>query len=494
MTRGLSDLAKQTAAYGVVGMALRGFALLLIPFYTRVFTPAEYGLLDTWLVVAMVASTAMGLNLSSALMRFYWEVDGPENRRLLFSTGFWALVGTAILSFLALAYMRPVAMDALGIPTTRYGVYIILLGMLYALFSYLQIVHRMEERLLAYGSYAISAVAVSAVSVIYLVWFQNRGLGGALEGMLIGFGTVGLLLLATMRQKLVCRISPKVLKSMLSFGLPGALAIIIAWLNLHLARFWIRAWLPDSELGIYSVASKFGGIILIGTSVFGMSWWPFAIKKASAEDRDEVYRRAFSYFLLVGLSATVWFLPFGNFSVAVLATSDYSGAATIIGFLMLAMVVDGANRIMQVGSVLQYKTYINGLAMLSGLVVLVILIHLGLRAYGLQGLSLFVFVANVITISLNYLWDLKTQQTGFQIRRAGIGLIITAAFIAILNALASSLLLLPKLLMATVTSTALFFVLLDHRERARVARRLAQLPSIIARGASLGWTRSGVDT
>ena len=78
MGRDIFSLVKHTSIYtvGVILSKLVGF--VMIPLYTRMLTPADYGVLELMSMTTDVIALLVGLGLSSAVMRHYYAYDdGP---------------------------------------------------------------------------------------------------------------------------------------------------------------------------------------------------------------------------------------------------------------------------------------------------------------------------------------------------------------------------------------------------------------------------------
>src|SRR5690349_10582007 len=98
MMRGhLRRLVRQTVGYGI-GMALSRFAgVVLVPIYTRVLSPADYGTWGVVNTVSTILSLLVFFGLDTAMARFYFETEDPEERRRLVGTAFWTVLAWTIV-------------------------------------------------------------------------------------------------------------------------------------------------------------------------------------------------------------------------------------------------------------------------------------------------------------------------------------------------------------------------------------------------------------
>src|SRR5918993_4092399 len=101
-------ISRQLFAYGTADVLALAVSFLLLPIYTRVLSPREYGALGLLLVFEAVLKIISRWGLDAAFLRFYYE-HPEEERRTLSSTiaGFFALANGA-LAVLLLALAAPV--------------------------------------------------------------------------------------------------------------------------------------------------------------------------------------------------------------------------------------------------------------------------------------------------------------------------------------------------------------------------------------------------
>ena len=79
----LRQFARDTLIYGASSVLSRGIGLLLLPLYTRVLTPAEYGTVDYLQVVRSFLALTLALEIVQALVRFLPEAESDHDKRVL---------------------------------------------------------------------------------------------------------------------------------------------------------------------------------------------------------------------------------------------------------------------------------------------------------------------------------------------------------------------------------------------------------------------------
>lgn len=98
----LRQLVKDTGIYGITGIISRSISIFLVPFYTRVLTPSDYGIIDIIAVVSAIVSVTVPLELTQAVARFYADGSTIEESKIkVASTGLCFTVFSFLIFSLA---------------------------------------------------------------------------------------------------------------------------------------------------------------------------------------------------------------------------------------------------------------------------------------------------------------------------------------------------------------------------------------------------------
>src|SRR4030042_2777891 len=92
----IKELTKDTAVYGISTILGRFLNFLLVPFYTNVFIPEEYGIVSNiYAYVALIAIFYL-YGMDSAFMK-YAAADENKNEKNTFSTPFLSVLISAFI-------------------------------------------------------------------------------------------------------------------------------------------------------------------------------------------------------------------------------------------------------------------------------------------------------------------------------------------------------------------------------------------------------------
>lgn len=354
----IKTMARHSAVYGVFDFLGRAGAFLLVPLYTRVMAPDEYGTLEIFTVSWALLLTVLVLGFNSALVRYYVPERDPEARREYFRTAFTTvlLVGVA-----ATAVMLPAAPAANRLVFGReagVGLWRLLLlwVLVDALGTMMLSLFRSQGRPLRYSLVNLGKLLSILLLNLLLVGVFRLGVTGALTGNILG-SSLGLALgLLGAGPDLGLSLGKDRLRKLAGFGLP----LVISGLGFYVMnssdRFFLNSFGNLSQLGIYSLGYKVGLSMSVLVSAFVVAWLPNLFRIAEEKNAPEIIARILTYYLLVTCSIL---LAVGSMSyeiVFVIAGPAYWPAAAVVPLILVSYLVQGVYFIFSVGVTVTNRT------------------------------------------------------------------------------------------------------------------------------------------
>jgi len=139
------------------------------------------------------------------------------------------------------------------------------------------------------------------------------------------------------------------------------------------------------------------------TTAFQQAWGPFALSIHTQKDARKVYSATLSAYLVITCLATVSLTLLAPEIINLVATKQYSGASTVIGFLSMSYVLIGLTYIAATGPTIVKRSGPTGIAMTMAAVLNIILNILLVPRLGRTGSALATMLAQaVIPIYLFY--------------------------------------------------------------------------------------------
>jgi O-antigen/teichoic acid export membrane protein len=353
-------LAGQTAIYGVSSILGRILGYFLVPLYTRVFLPGEYGTVSVFYAYAAFLVVVLTYGMETSFFRFN---ESEQNKERVFSTGMISLIVSSVLFlFLATVFARSIAvwidyaahpeyvlwfawflgLDALSkIPFARLraqnkAVRFVAINMANILVNF-----GLNLFFLLFCPYVLKHESWSLLnSFVHLVYRPDWGIEYIFISNLVA-SSLTLLLLFPQFTGMKWKLDPKLLKTMLIYAFPLLFAGMAGMVNETFDRLLLRYLLPGDvaayQVGIYSACYKISILMTIFIQAYKYAAEPFFFAAAKEKDAKILYARIMDYFIVVVsfiFLATMVYLD--DFILRYLIGKNYWEGKGVIPILMMA--------------------------------------------------------------------------------------------------------------------------------------------------------------
>lgn len=316
----------------------QGISIFLVPFYTRVFTPGDYGVIDLLSIFTSIVTLVLPLQVTQAVARLYLDTEDPDESRTIASSALFFTIAVFLL-FVLVAQIIPVQISTALLGDAQYeflirvaGVSIFFNGMFYFTQNQLKWMQKPVENSIAAILFSLVTIGLSVLFVLFL----DYGVVGVLLGQ-IGGGLLGAVLgLYYSRASYRLRFDSRRLKSMLKFSLPLVPASFFVFAITIISRLSIKELLTLNDLGLFAIGFRvalIATIIMVGVT---SALTPMIYASYRNNETPEQIEKAFRTTLLVAMSVTLAVSLFGREILIVLTTPAYYSASEVIPYLMAA--------------------------------------------------------------------------------------------------------------------------------------------------------------
>ena len=348
MQKEILSLSKNTLIYGLGHILARAVTFLLLPLYTNIFTPDEYGIISLAYVIMGFMSVVMHYGLDAALMKRYIQSDLTE-KTIYFSSAWVSFFITSILFGMIITLFRKFFSPILlGTNDDRL---ILLVGWIIALdvmWSIPQLIFRAEEKPFAYIVFSLTNVIGSLLLNILFVLQFKMGVYGVLLSNFI----ISTILFIVTIPFIYNRINFKKAsiyswRKMMKFGLPLLPSGVFAMMMELADRYILKQMTDLYTVGIYSSGYKLGMLMMLIVMGFNMAWQPFFLKMGGGNEYKPLYARINSYvFALLGFIWVILLLWVDNivrmkFGGISLYGEQYWSSTLIVPWISLGYVFYG---------------------------------------------------------------------------------------------------------------------------------------------------------
>lgn len=347
----LRRLGSQALVYGTADVFTSAVSFALLPLFTRLLTPADYGALGILQLVSSVTKILFRLGLDGAFLRVHFDQEDEAARRRLAGTAllFSALAGTLLLALVALA--APL-LNGLLFRNARPPVSWLLLVALdtwVGAFSFVpQALLRAEQRA---GAFALFSVGRHALNIGLKVALLLHGYGvtGVLLSDLAATVAFTLALLPLLARRARPAFDRAQLRELLAFGLPRVPHGLMLQAQNLIDRPILEAFGALAQVGVYHVGYTLGGTVKFALSAFEPAWQPFVFAQMRAPQAAATLARVVSVvataFVATGLAVAL----LAREIVQVMTAPAYHAAADVVPVVALAYVLHGAFLLTSIG-------------------------------------------------------------------------------------------------------------------------------------------------
>jgi O-antigen/teichoic acid export membrane protein len=328
---------RATAAYTLGNVVQRGMSFILLPFFTRALTPAQYGQISIAFSITAVASVLMAFGLELSIYRTFFQLsDDPVAQRQYVHTAWTFLIVvpaaiaiagtfvsiplltgsrlvTPLIMFLSLAGA------ALNVAATRVP------------YAVLRAEQRLRDFMVINIGFAVVTALVSALAVLIL---HTGVIGWLIAVAVANLIELGLSMWVVPFRWREAFDRPHVMES-LRLGLPLVPHYVAQW-SLQLAdRLLLATLVSSSALGVYSLGANLAAPIMVVVASISQALLPSYAQ--ASKKQDGMRELSGTIVLQVGLVGlvTVAGALLAPSVIHLLTPTVYGGAADIAPWIVL---------------------------------------------------------------------------------------------------------------------------------------------------------------
>ena len=393
--------------YGIGNLFTKIAAILLIPIYTKYLSVNEVGVIAVIEMIEQLMLPFALSGLSNALWRFLGKQDTIHSNQVI-SSGFWGSIFIGLLVLITSIFFIPDIGRFLFLDSQEYWfLYPVLLNVLFITsIRFFMRILQYQRKAFLFSIISISQLAGILGLSIILVTQCNWGLRGVILAKSIVNGILFIPILLIMIIKFSSSFSFSVFKKMTIYGypfLPMTLALTI--LNFS-DRYFLNLFVPQSEIGIYSIAYRIGMIIQMFLVLpLYMSFLPmvFRIGVDSKQNKD-IIRDTMFYYSVLGCFLFLVVTLFSQELILIIATDVYTVGSKFIPIILLAYFINGFRQFFMAVPALKDKTKQLGLISLGVIGINLVFNWVFISTFGTIGAAISTILSFVIlTVAVYFL-------------------------------------------------------------------------------------------
>ena len=416
----LSKLANQTFIYGLSSIIGRLLNYLLVPLYTRCFSPSEYGVVTE--IYAYVAFFTIILTYGMETAFFRFSVKEKNNRNVFSTTLISIIFSSTVFVFLMLLNSQQIA-SLIGYSNNQE--YIVWFSIILALDSISAIIFarlRKKNQAVKFALVRIINIAVNIICNIYFILIKGFGIEYIFISNLISSGVM-LMCLFPETIRISWKFNFSLWKKMLKYSSPLLIAGLAGVINETLDRALLKQLLPNSktalyELGLYGGFYKLAMIVTLFVQTFRYAAEPFFFAQSNNKSSKKVYASIMEYFVMfmsvVFLLITTYYEFFVNFLGP---TFHDERGFFVVSILLLANIFLGIYYNLSIWYKLTDKTYFGALFSLVGAVITIVMNLILIPKLGFMGSAITTLACYVVMTTISYFLSKKHYSIPYDLKR-----------------------------------------------------------------------------
>lgn len=336
----IAQFFKDGTIYSIGNIFNKTLQILMIPFFARVLSTEDFGMVEMATIAATVVNCSIALEIHQAISRFI-PTASEKKRKIYMSTAVIFSIFVYILFIITTLFFWKDISYMLFSRQIKYSMFVVMVAMVVSTYLFTFLNNQLRWLLMAKKNVIcnmLSSFVNILVSSILILYFQI-GVVGLLLGIIVGNISAAMLSAFYGRRYIGLVFEYNALCEMLSFSYPASISSVGVILGNFIDRIFIKNYMTLSALGVYSMGYKIAGVCSILISGIQGGLMPLIYRyyesDSTKKDIDTIFRGVILIFLFI-------FLSIGFFSkeiVNIFLGPAFSDSAIITPLLALATIM-----------------------------------------------------------------------------------------------------------------------------------------------------------
>lgn len=328
------QLAKNTAILTAGKMCTQCVSFFLLPLYTALLDPSDYGIVDLISTYAAMLLPICNWQIDMGLFRFMLDVRGNREQQKEMVSTIINLNHIQTIVFLLLFLFLQIFVKS------EYKIFLALEIILNLYSATMMQTARGVNRNDIYSIASFLSASLTVVFNVLFIAFLRMGALGMFYGLILAKILTNLYLVAALKfwkYYNICIFNHPMLKEIAEYSLPLIPNQLSWWVVGASDRVIVSSVLGVAQNGVYSVANKFSSMYITFYNIFNLAWTESCAVHINDEDSNkylsDVITTMFSLFssICIGIAACM------PFAFPILINESYGDAYQQIPILLCAV-------------------------------------------------------------------------------------------------------------------------------------------------------------
>lgn len=443
-------LASDTAIYGASSIIGRFLNWWLVPYYSFMFLPEQYGVVTNMYAYVAFFLVLLTYGMETSYFRYASKSKNPEE---VYSTSIISLFFTSF-SFVLLATVFRHEIAAL-INYPDHPEYIWWFALILSIDAFTAIPFarlRLNNRPIKFAfikfvfigfNIAFNLFFISLCpkiiehhpdSFIRLIYSEDIGVGYVfISNLLASLITLVLLIPEIFRITFV--FNQKLLKQMLSYGFPILIVGLTGMVNQNIDKVLLPFLIPENQdpmfqLGVYGANYKLAVLMNMFIQAFRYAFEPYFFAQSGEKDDRGIYATIMKYFVIFGLLIFLGMVLYIDV-IKIIIDKEYHEGLKVVPLVLMANLFYGIYFTQSLWYKLTDKTRYGAYIAIIGAVITLIMNILLIPVMGYMGSALAVFTCFFVMVIISYFMGKKFYPVPYDLKRIGIYFLVAISLYAL---------------------------------------------------------------
>ncbi len=436
----IKKLAGQAAIYGVSSIIGRLINFLLVPLYTNILNPDDYGILILMYSYVAVIYVFLIYGMETAYFR-YSELNSDKLK--VYNTSLISIVVTSsVFALIALSFSSDIASAIRHESFTRFVQWFVIIMALDAISAIPFAKLRAESRPIRFATIKFVNIGITLGLNLFFVLLCPFIIKTYSSGVLLNvikvvfnpeLGLVSYVFISNLIASVITIIMllPEILKvrlqfdfvlwkKLLKYGYPILIIGFAFSMNEMFGRISMNYLLPEdvalNQIGIYSASFKLAILLSLFVQAFRYAAEPFFFAQEKEKGAKEVYAQVMKYFVILMLFASLGILLYIDLIKLILGR-EFRGALGVIPVLLAGYIFIGIFYNLSFWYKLTNKTLYGAVLAMGGTLITIVLNFILIPIYGYWGSAWATFACFFSMMVASYLWGRKVYPINYDLKR-----------------------------------------------------------------------------
>jgi O-antigen/teichoic acid export membrane protein len=393
---------KDLSIYTICSLVAQALSFLVLPLFTRYLTPADYGVLALFLMVAGIIPGFMSLGLKTATYKYYFQyINKPKLFRIINTTNVIVLICLFVFGFIIISLFADII--TLKIFDSKLSESLIQLAFVYGcleyFFGYFTFLLTAQKKAAVFGAVTISRLVLDLGLTTYFLVVLKMDYYAKVYALLVSYGLIFLILLFLMRNTFILGFSLRLAKMSIKMTSPTLLSSVLGIVNSSFDKILINKFHTLSKLAYYNFGNRFAAIFQLSHHSVQKVWSPYFFENIFKKDEEELKKLVEKFELMLFFFMGVGFLIiyFSEELIKIMTTKEFYVSMYITPFFVLNYVVGMMGELSVNQIVAKEKLIYQFPVSLFSIVTNVSLNFLLIPIYGIYGAIAGTIIASVVS-------------------------------------------------------------------------------------------------